>query len=265
MYYTRAFNNSLFISITFHACLGLFFFFIMFPHPLPIFKIIEISIVKLPEKEEIKVVEYKPKIIKRRVIGAVKKEPELKLKKTPKSIEKPIVWTPVKPNVVQKVAEVITPVTIPPAPGGLEKNEFHGEIPIPKAVTNEEISQSEEGKGSRVISTPPSNEEIKDGEEESIGPYIYISGPASKRKALYQPKFEIPLWLEQKGQSIHGKLGIWVLPDGSVDKVEIEESFGYAEIDRLAQSTVYKWRFYKLPPNVKTTDRGIVTIAIQLR
>jgi TonB family protein len=227
---------------------------------MPIFKTIEISIVKLPEKEEVKIL--KPKVAKRKVIGAIKKRPKLIPRKTPTTIKKPTL--PPKPKVVPEVKEVITPTTLPTIAGGLEKDEAHGKIHIAKAIPNEGISQAEERKTSQAGLTAQLDVTAEEGKEESTGPYIYISGPASKRKALYQPTFKPPYWLERRGQSVHGKLKIWVLPDGSVDKVEIEESFGYAEIDRLARTAIYKWRFYKLPPNIKRVDWGIVTITIRL-
>jgi TonB family protein len=260
MHYNRVFDLSLLISITLHACLGLIFFFITFPHHTPIFKTIEISIVKLPEKKESKIL--KPKVAKRKVIGVVKKRPKLRPRKSPTPVKKAIL--PPKPKVVQEVKEVITPTTIPTIFGGVEKDEVHGKIHIAKATPDEGITPAKEGKTLQEGLIPKLDVAREEGKEESAGPYIYISGPASKRKALYQPKFKPPYWLERSGQSVHGKLKIWVLPDGSVDKVEIEESFGYAEIDRLARSTIYKWRFYKLPPNIKRVDWGIVTITIRL-
>ncbi|MEW6095689.1 MAG: TonB family protein [bacterium] len=265
MHYNRVFERSLLISISFHACVGIVFFFITFTHKLPTFKPLEISIVKLPEKEKPEILKPKPEVKKKMIIGAVKRSPKIKAKKSPEDIKKTIVSTPIKSNDVQNVRKIIPPITIPPAPGGLEKDELHGEIPVTKTESNEGISETEKENDSQLNSLPsPTNVEIKDSEEESTGPYVYISGPASKRKALYQPKFNLPYWLEKRGQSVHGKLKIWVLPDGSVDKVEIEESFGYAEIDKLARDAVYKWRFYKLPYDVKRIDWGIVTISIRL-
>lgn len=261
MFYTRAFNNSLFISTTFHVCLAIIFFFITFSHHSPIFKTIEISILTLPEKEEPEVLKPEPKIRKQRIPEAIKKRSEPKIKKSPKSIKEPV--EPIKPKVVQEVKEMITPIPIPSAPGGMVKDELHKEIPMAKGVVNEGISQTEKGKALQVSSTPPPSSVEIDEEEESTRPYV-VTGPAAKRKAVYQPKFNTPYWLEKRGQSLHGKLKIWVLPDGSVDKVEIDESFGYAEVDKLAQSTVYRWRFYKLPPGVTKVDWGIVTIHIRL-
>lgn len=255
MHYNGVFNRSLVVSMICHACLGLIFFFITFPHHIPKFKVIEISIVKLPEKEEPKILKHK--VVERKVIGGVKKEAEL----TPRRIIKKPILSP-KPKVVQEVKEIITPTTIPPISGGIEEKESHDKIHIAKAVSKEGISsQVEEGKILQENSITTSHIPT---EEETLGPYIYITGPASKRKALYQPKFKPPYWLEKSGHSLRGKLKMYVLPDGSVDKVEIEESFGYPEIDRLASATIYKWRFYKLPPNVERIDWGIVIITIRL-
>ncbi|MDI6736521.1 MAG: TonB family protein [bacterium] len=260
MFYNRIFERSLCVSVFFHICLAIIFFFVTFPQHLSLLKTIEISMIELPGSEQ-PVLKHKP--IESRRIGAIKRKPELKLKRTPESIKKPIV--PYKPMVVKEVKQIITPIPLPPAPVGIEKNEFHGEIPVPKGVTNTEVHHVEEGKTSQGSSIPPPNAGAKYGnDKETTGPNIYISGPASARKALYQPKFSIPSWLEKRGQSLQGKLKIWVLPDGSVDRVEIEESFGYAEIDRLAQSSVYKWRFYKLPPHEERIDWGSISIAINL-
>ncbi|MFH1563644.1 MAG: hypothetical protein ABIF11_09585 [Nitrospirota bacterium] len=260
MFYNRVFERSLGVSIFFHICLAIIFFFITFPRHLPIFKTIEISMIELPQSEQ-PVLKHKP--VKSRRIGAIKRKQELKLKRIPESVKKLIV--PYKPMVVKEVKEIITPIPLPPAPAGIERNEFHGEIPVPKGVTKAEVPYVGEGKSSPGSLVPPPNAGTKYGDDaETTGPNIYISWPASARKALYQPKFKIPEWLEKRGQSLHGKLKIWVLPDGSVDRVEIEEDFGYAEINRLAQSSVYKWRFLKLPPHEERIDWGIVAIAINL-
>lgn len=259
MFLNRVFDRSLLISITFHACLGIIFYFVTFPYHLPKFKIIEISIVKLPEKKEPEILKPKPIVQKRKILGVVEEKPTIKDKPIKKSIV-----TRAKPQVVQEVKEIITPTTIPPAAIGIKKNEGVSEMTAAKEITGEGISQTEAEKGLPGASIPASIGETKGREEESRGPDVYISGPASKRKALYQPKFKLPSWLEKTGQSLEGKLNIWVLPDGSVDRVEIEKSFGYAEIDRLAQSAIYKWRFYKLPPDVKRTDMGVVIITIRL-
>jgi len=238
----------------------IFFFITSIYHP-SIFKPIEISIVNLPEKEESKTL--KPKVEKSKMIGIVKRSIELKAKKIPNY--KPIIPPSIKYQAGQEVRKIIPPITIPPASVGVKKNEFHDEIPIAKAIHKEGISQTEEEKSSQVTSpTPYSEVNTKGSDEGSRGPYIYISGPASERKVLYQPKFKPPYWLEKSGQSIRGKFKIWVLPDGSVDKVEIEESFGYAEIDKIAKDTVYKWRFFKLPSNINRIDWGIVIITIRL-
>ncbi|MEW6609929.1 MAG: energy transducer TonB [bacterium] len=258
MHYDTVFNRSLIISTTFHICIVIIFFFITFHPPIPLFKTIEISIVRLPEKEEPKPEILKPKIMKK-ISGVVKEKSRLKVKKLPQPIKKPIIPPPIKSTGIQEVKEIITP--LPSAPGGTKIDDFHGEVPVPKSTTPQEIISTGE-KDTQVSSILPPQEGKKDGE--TIGPYIHIGGPAGERKVLYQPKFKIPYWLEKSGQSIKGKLKIWVLPDGSIDKVELDESFGYAEIDRLAQSAVYKWRFYKLPSDIKRIDWGTVIITIKL-
>ncbi|MFH1449570.1 MAG: energy transducer TonB [bacterium] len=93
-----------------------------------------------------------------------------------------------------------------------------------------------------------------------------ISGPVFLRKILHQENFPIPSWLEREGITWRGKFKFWVLPDGYVDKVLVEESFGDRRVDSLASQIISKWRFSKLPDYLKEKEEwGLIDLKILLR
>ncbi|MDI6785852.1 MAG: energy transducer TonB [bacterium] len=93
-----------------------------------------------------------------------------------------------------------------------------------------------------------------------------ISGPISLRKVLYQEGFKIPSWVEKEGLNLQGRFRFWVLSNGYVDRVSIEESFGDRRIDSLASSAISKWRFSRLSNYLKNQEEwGLIDIKILLR
>lgn len=91
--------------------------------------------------------------------------------------------------------------------------------------------------------------------------YYQLEGPAGiDRRVVYQELVSIPRWVEEKGKSLRGKLKFWVLPSGEVDRVLVEETFGYPEIDDLIARTFRRWRFSK----ADNESWGLVSIRIQL-
>lgn len=92
-------------------------------------------------------------------------------------------------------------------------------------------------------------------------PYYHLEGPATVgREILYQELIPIPKWVEEEGRSLRGKLRFWVLPSGEVDRVIVEETFGYPQIDDLAMRTIRRWRFTR----GKDEAWGMISIKIQL-
>lgn len=92
-------------------------------------------------------------------------------------------------------------------------------------------------------------------------PYYHLEGPAAVgRGIVYQELMPVPKWVEEEGRSLRGKLRFWVLPSGEVDRVLVEETFGYPQIDDLAIRTIRRWRFTK----GQDEAWGLVSIRIQL-
>jgi len=95
---------------------------------------------------------------------------------------------------------------------------------------------------------------------------VEVSGEVTERPVLYQKGFKIPEWVEKKGFSLSGEFRFWVLPDGSVDRVSVERSFGYPSLDSLASSAILRWRFQSLPKNIGYREEwGVANIRIKLK
>jgi|GEM_PF-5789684 len=203
-------------------------------------RLIEVSLVSIPEKPRKPEVITIQKSIRGPIIPSVKNEvPSLKFKpkrvifeelpgkKGPdKEISSP--WKPVKPK--------------------LDIANTYGEILVGQK-TEEGIGSSEDkgesgGKG---------------------GPFsLEITGEVARRAILYQSGFKIPEWLERKGISLEGRFKFFVLADGSVDRVVIEHSFGYKELDSLAMDSILRWRFASLKGGTYE-EWGIARIKIKLK
>ncbi|HAW50458.1 TPA: hypothetical protein DCX16_05885 [bacterium] len=95
------------------------------------------------------------------------------------------------------------------------------------------------------------------------GSGIEITGQVARRQILYQEGFRLPEWVERRGVSLEGKFKLWVLPDGSVDRVLLEKSFGYRELDSLAISSISRWRFVRIQGTYE--EWGFAVVKIKLR
>jgi len=75
-----------------------------------------------------------------------------------------------------------------------------------------------------------------------------IKGPlgAGGREILREVEPKYPDWAQQQG--VVGKVEVkcWVLPDGEVNEVRIENSSGTAELDECASRALMKWRFERV-------------------
>lgn len=271
---TRRLDISLIISTIIHALIAFILFFFTVSHHPPLPKFIEVSLLELPSTpltEEINIESpkkekiYKKTRIKRIRVEIGKQKPQLETSK------REVLASRVQPGLENKeqINKRIDTAPQLPQDGGLKyEGRSSGDIPfVPPAPKQGLIKEgSQEGNKTNISDIEPQKDsEIGKGEKiENHDPYLYITGPASSRKAIYKPNFCIPKWLEEKGQSLIGRFRFWVLPNGEVDRVIIEQTFGDARVDNLAVSTLSRWRFYKLPPDETRIDWGIVTIKIRL-
>ncbi|MDI6704449.1 MAG: TonB family protein [bacterium] len=137
--------------------------------------------------------------------------------------------------------------------------------------SGKKIYEEEEGLVRRSLGSHLFGESLVPGAEkegwelERSTPFrMEITGPTSTRKILYMKKFSLPNWVEEKGISLQGRLRFLVTPNGEVFNVEVLNSFGYPEIDRLASRMLRNWRFEKLQDE-ENVQWGIVDVKIQLK
>ncbi|MEW6680296.1 MAG: energy transducer TonB [bacterium] len=209
-------------------------------------RIIEVSLVSIPEAPRREIFPIQRKATRGPVRPSAKSEaipsrfkpkrliPEEMSSKKGK-VEEVLPWKPVRPNldIANTYGEIFTGTGTKGDVGiGEGKGEGGGE------------GGKEEGRG---------------------GPYtLEITGEVARRAIFYQEGFKIPEWLEKKGISLEGSFKFWVLPDGSVDRATILYSFGYRELDSLAINSILRWRFASLREG-KYEEWGIARIKIRLK
>jgi TonB family protein len=226
-------------SILFHLILAIIFSFVVFAKNYK--EIIEYIEVELLKKE-------KPKIRKEESI-------KLPIKKVVK-----VKGEGVKEIKVEKL-KVKEGIFKAPKVGKEEKIRTQEEETLP-------IRSTTQGNIETIVDTQPfsikGEEKIEETIAKEYAPYTIV-GPLSTRGIIYQPKPELPKYFEEQGiLPAKVKLRIYVLPDGSVRNVDILKSSGYGEWDKIVAQTAMRWKFYKLPPEIKRIDWGDVVIKTYL-
>lgn len=111
-----------------------------------------------------------------------------------------------------------------------------------------------------------SSEELKTPTQAKKQTEIAIAGPISERKILkkFLPKY--PSWAIEKGISGYVILKIWVTPDGKVeDNIEIVETSGYPQLDKIVMEAIREWLFAPLDENTKKEIQwGIIKFRFEL-
>jgi TonB family protein len=94
-----------------------------------------------------------------------------------------------------------------------------------------------------------------------------ISGEVKSREILHREAPVVPRWLEEKGVEAEVVISFVVNPDGEVgDRLYVEKTSGYAELDRLAIEALKKYEFAPLPLNVKQAEqKGSIVIRFTFR
>jgi TonB family protein len=163
-----------------------------------------------------------------------------------------------KPKEVSKVGvESLYPSKSKDKPKLLEVDEkVEGEVGVPLPLG------PEEGKGEGIVEPGGKSPLIK-GESLEVVSSPSISGPIKERSCVYGGGFEIPPELTTKLLPRLARYRFWVLPSGTVYKVVIEKPFGISTLDRLAITTLYKWRFVPIEADYK--DWGIATFRLELQ
>ncbi|MCK5242174.1 energy transducer TonB [bacterium] len=94
----------------------------------------------------------------------------------------------------------------------------------------------------------------------------FISGEVKNREILHREFPRVPRWLEEKGIEAKVVIRFVVNPDGEVgDKVFVEKTSGYAELDRLAIAALKKFIFAPLPLTARQAEqKGTIVIRFLL-
>ncbi|MEK9148596.1 MAG: TonB family protein [Candidatus Desantisbacteria bacterium] len=233
--------GSIFVSVVFHSLLIYFSSLMVIEPNFKQERLLEIELLPAEQKEQ-------------------KPEPPIKIapkRERPKKIGK-------------KQERAFVPerkvVSAPKIKETVKASEGPVEHPAPKSVPI--VSETA---GDILTGTPTGVETDKPGTgipspEVASSVKVEICGEVTERPVLYQKGFKIPEWVEKKGFSLAGEFRFWVLPDGSVDRVSVERSFGYPSLDSLASSAILRWRFQSLPKNIGYREEwGVANIRIKLK
>ncbi len=95
----------------------------------------------------------------------------------------------------------------------------------------------------------------------------FITGEVKNRAILHREFPQLPRWLEEKGIEAEVVIRFVVDPDGEVgDKIFVEKTSGYAELDRLAIAALKKFVFAPLPLTVRQVEQsGTIVIHFGFR
>lgn len=95
----------------------------------------------------------------------------------------------------------------------------------------------------------------------------FISGEVKNREILHREYPAVPRWVEEKGIRAEVVIRFVVNPDGEVgDKIFIEKTSGYGELDRLAVAALKKFLFVPLPLKMKQKEQsGTIIMGFGLR
>ncbi|MDI6751355.1 MAG: TonB family protein [bacterium] len=233
--------GSIFVSVVFHSFLLYMASLIVIESNLKAERLLEIELLPVEQKEQkiASPIKIPPKRERPKRIGREKRVfiPERKVATVPK--------------IKETVKIVAGPIDHQPAPKSVPiVSETAGDI-LTGTLTGVETDNPGTGIPSFEVASS-----IK----------VEVSGEVTERPVLYQKGFKIPEWVEKKGFSLTGEFRFWVLPDGSVDRVSVNRSFGYPSLDSLASSAILKWRFQSLPKNISYREEwGVAGIKIRLK
>lgn len=224
-------NLAILISLSLHTS-AFFLFSITVPTRAKVFSSIEVTLVKqLPGTKRIKPT---PVAKKSKISPTL---PQAERRK-----DEVAIYLPVKRLVVEKIVA--------------KKSSFSGKLDfLPLRLFHvEEIKIP--------LPTLPLPEGIE-GNYQSLSAQTGIYGPGGSRKLLFKVLPSYPDWAEEEGIECTLLLRLWILPDGSVEKVEVEKSSGYPKIDLLSVESTKKWRFNPVSTSEKIW--GMLPLKFQLK
>ncbi|MFH1096887.1 MAG: TonB family protein [Candidatus Desantisbacteria bacterium] len=254
---SRTLNRPLIASLSIHMIIALICWFIVIKPPKQIQRLIEVNLIELPQfnvqEQPIlppKIEPIKPKRVRIETKTIIPQTIQVKQNYQEPYRTKQIIEKPIK-------VDTPRPIFVSP-PTDRVRIEEKPEISLPVAHLEAPKEIIREKYPSAIVPSSPL-------------PFLPAKGSSvqiigmENRRVKHRPMFKLPEWVEEKGISMSGALKFWVSTDGSIDRVEIIKTFGYSEIDSLACSAVYKWRFEELSEEQgEKNDWAIVKFRIQL-
>ncbi|MDR1662621.1 MAG: TonB family protein [Azoarcus sp.] len=111
---------------------------------------------------------------------------------------------------------------------------------IPDPVESDPAPAPAEPQAVAAVSTASSNSAAKSAVDPVPGAFTNARFDAAY---LHNPEPPYPQMSRRLGEEGKVMLRVYVLPNGSVEKVEIVKTSGFARLDKAARDAVVKWRF----------------------
>jgi TonB family protein len=115
-----------------------------------------------------------------------------------------------------------------------------------------------------TLSTTPIE---KDSWGKKGGPFS-MEGPLKYRRIKVMQMPPYPRWAEEKGIEATVSFRLWVDPKGKVrpEKVYLEKTSGYSELDAAAKDSLIKFVFVPIPDGQPAEDEwGVATFKFELK
>jgi TonB family protein len=95
-----------------------------------------------------------------------------------------------------------------------------------------------------------------------------IEGELAARAIKHQVNPEYPEWAKKQGIEAVVRFRLTVLPNGLLreDELQLEQTSGYRELDRVVYDALVQWEFEPLAPGVTQVDQsGVITFSFSLK
>lgn len=95
-----------------------------------------------------------------------------------------------------------------------------------------------------------------------------IEGELAARNIRRQVNPEYPNWARKQGIEATVRFRLTVLPNGLLreDELQVEQTSGYRELDRIVYEALIQWEFDPLPPQISQSDQsGVITFSFSLK
>jgi TonB family protein len=119
---------------------------------------------------------------------------------------------------------------------------------------------------SQAPATSPATEKLQ-ATLDSKNKSVEISGPLAQRKIVSMPLPSYPQWAKSRGIEAEVVIRFFVSGEGKVrDRMILERTSGYRELDQLSMEALKKWIFAPLDSGSEEADQwGIITFRFRLK